>query len=293
MPFSIPSFSEVGRVAQSRGALSCAPHLWRGVRGLWLPNAGVQGATLFDWSGYAKHGTLTNMDPATDWVGGRYGHELDLDGVNDRVQCPWGENLIDRSVSFSFWFSADMVVNPGTSDPFYLGGIMDATSTGGPGNASDHAIWFDYSGNSTRRVQVYIRGVSSYVNCTPIADNDGVRHWYHFAFAYSDASKKWTSWWNGEEYTTQTGLSDWTAIAWDYFQLGVAYRGYGKFRLSNLAIWTDRYLTDADVRQLYTDPHCMTRLDRNRLGVFRAAAAQNRRLLKRILASELYVGGAL
>ena len=43
----------------------------------------------FDISRYGNHGTLTNMDPATDWVGnsrpGGYG-ALDFDGTNDYVQ---------------------------------------------------------------------------------------------------------------------------------------------------------------------------------------------------------------
>jgi hypothetical protein len=37
----------------------------------------------------------------------------------------------------------------------------------------------------------------------------------------------------------------------------------------------NRALAPAEIRQLYIDPHCMTRLDRSRLGVFRAAAAQD------------------
>lgn len=47
------------------------------------------GSTLcYDSSLYSNHGTLTNMDPATDWVDGHHGMALDLDGSNDYVILP-------------------------------------------------------------------------------------------------------------------------------------------------------------------------------------------------------------
>jgi hypothetical protein len=44
---------------------------------------GPTGNTLLDLSGCDNRGTLTNMDPATDWVAGPDGWALDLDGSND------------------------------------------------------------------------------------------------------------------------------------------------------------------------------------------------------------------
>ena len=55
------------------------PELWRGCVGAWCPSLGPTGLTLRDWSGFGNHGTLTNMDPGTDWVlsGGRYALDFD------------------------------------------------------------------------------------------------------------------------------------------------------------------------------------------------------------------------
>jgi hypothetical protein len=55
--------------------------------GRWVPSAGATGFTLADRSPRRNHGTLTNMDPATDWVvsGGKLA--LDMDGSNDYIQC--------------------------------------------------------------------------------------------------------------------------------------------------------------------------------------------------------------
>jgi hypothetical protein len=40
-----------------------------------------------DFSGYRRDGTLTNMDPSSDWVASGNGVALDFDGVNDYVTC--------------------------------------------------------------------------------------------------------------------------------------------------------------------------------------------------------------
>jgi len=58
--------------------------LARGLAGAWLFNEG-RGDRVWDLSGAGHAGTLTSMDPATDWVGGSHGHALDFDGTNDRV----------------------------------------------------------------------------------------------------------------------------------------------------------------------------------------------------------------
>jgi hypothetical protein len=55
-----------------------------GIVGHWLMNEGG-GLTAYDWSGQGNHGTLTGMDPPTDWVMGQFGYALDFDGTNDYV----------------------------------------------------------------------------------------------------------------------------------------------------------------------------------------------------------------
>jgi hypothetical protein len=60
--------------------------LRQGLVGAWCPSLGPSGNTLIDRSGYGNHGTLTDMDAATDWVSGRFGWALDFDGSDDYVQ---------------------------------------------------------------------------------------------------------------------------------------------------------------------------------------------------------------
>lgn len=68
------------------------PSLHRGLVASYAPLLGPHGNKLFDWSGYGRHGTLTNMDAGTDWVPasvrGVSGYALDFDGTDDYVQTP-------------------------------------------------------------------------------------------------------------------------------------------------------------------------------------------------------------
>lgn len=52
--------------------------------GAWVPSLGPTGETLYDVVN-KNDGTLTNMDPATDWVVGENGYALDFDGADDYV----------------------------------------------------------------------------------------------------------------------------------------------------------------------------------------------------------------
>jgi hypothetical protein len=80
------------------------PELWRGCVGAWAPCLGPTGITLRDWSGRANHGTLTNMDPSSDWIPGSNGYALDLDGTNDTVAFADATGILCPStITFEMW----------------------------------------------------------------------------------------------------------------------------------------------------------------------------------------------
>ena len=80
------------------------PKLWDGLVGAWLPSLGVTGETLRDVSGNGNHGTLTNMDAATDWVTTSKGLALDFDGSNDYVDCGTSQSTeVVDSISITGW----------------------------------------------------------------------------------------------------------------------------------------------------------------------------------------------
>lgn len=71
----------------------------RGCVGAWYASATEHGLYWEDISGQRNHGTLTGMDPTTDWAEGKDGWGLDFDGSNDyvdlgtrvyvRTDAPW------------------------------------------------------------------------------------------------------------------------------------------------------------------------------------------------------------
>jgi len=70
----------------------------------------VSGTQVDDWSGNANHGTMTDMDPGTDHVAGRFGNALDFDGSNDNVSAG-SEDIYDFNGDFaiSVWFKTSDV----------------------------------------------------------------------------------------------------------------------------------------------------------------------------------------
>jgi hypothetical protein len=69
--------------------------------GWWCPSIDATGGILLDRSGRNNHGTLTNMDPASDWVASGKG-ALDFDGVDDFVNTGNWSNSLTR-ISVSAW----------------------------------------------------------------------------------------------------------------------------------------------------------------------------------------------
>ena len=71
-------------------------------------------------------GTLTSMDPPTDWVPGDHGAALDLDGTNDYINVTHQQQLsFDVSLGFtiSAWINVDTIAGGDTfsaTNPRYI-----------------------------------------------------------------------------------------------------------------------------------------------------------------------------
>ena len=87
---------------------SAHPNLWDGLVGAWMPSLGVTGETLRDVSGNGNHGTLTNMDAASDWVATSKGLALDFDGTagsTDHIVTQTIEHGVSNGdFTWSIWF---------------------------------------------------------------------------------------------------------------------------------------------------------------------------------------------
>jgi len=70
--------------------------------GWWCPSIDATGGILLDRSGRNNHGTLTNMDPANDWVVNGGKGALDFDGSNDYVSTLQTASVGSRFSAFGW-----------------------------------------------------------------------------------------------------------------------------------------------------------------------------------------------
>jgi hypothetical protein len=124
---------------------------------------GPGGLVLRDQVG-ANHGTLTNMDPATDWVNDS-GTALDFDGSNDYVDVGNGASLdITGAVTVSAWVKLSGV-------PVGYSQILSKDATGSSNG-------YSFIVHSDRTVQFWIGdGDWAGVTDATTALQDGI--WYH------------------------------------------------------------------------------------------------------------------
>jgi len=102
---------------------SANPNLWDGLVGAWMPSLGVTGETLRDVSGNGNHGTLTNMDAATDWVATSKGLALDFYPSSQSVTVPsdpkWSLHNA-KNATISFYVNINSFLNAGTIQERFL-----------------------------------------------------------------------------------------------------------------------------------------------------------------------------
>ena len=99
---------------------SAYPESWKGLIGAWCPSLGPSGSTLRDLSGFGRHGTLGNMDPATDWIIGANprvpGYTLDFDGTNDHIEIDALTDLNFNGGTILWWMNPDLAFDDGIQD---------------------------------------------------------------------------------------------------------------------------------------------------------------------------------
>ena len=100
----VPSYKS-GFYAPSRGGVAAHPELWKNCVGAWSPALGPTGSTLFDQGAYKNHGTLTNMDPATDWVVEGGVGALDFDGTTNYISS--ANSVTGYPLTLMAWVTPD------------------------------------------------------------------------------------------------------------------------------------------------------------------------------------------
>jgi hypothetical protein len=208
--------------------------------GWWCPSIDATGSLLVDRSGRNNHGTLTNMDPASDWVvnGGKLA--LDFDGSNDHVTttCP---GVITRGRAVSVWFRTSVVLS---SVGQYAGIVRWGTATSFPADAGkDFAVQF---GNDANFGSTGF-GVSQYGDGIGVTGfNDG--RWHH---GYIDSvGSLYSIYVDGVFRTSKTMTTNATAGTVTIGRNTYGGVEYFPGQLDDIRIY-NRALTAGEVRQLY------------------------------------------
>jgi hypothetical protein len=232
----LPSFTESLEVARGWGRNSEAPHLWNGLAANWNFLQGG-GSTLYDIAG-SNHGTLTNMDPATDWVMTEKGWALDFDGSNDGV-------LIDEIAGN---ISQGTVVAL-TSVKATVGGNIKGLL--GQAGASLQNEW-NLNPSLGRHDMLFDDGNFARIDWGGASDIDGWRLW------------SWS--WEGSVVTFGrdnefqindaggTGVIDWATVD----VIGDAGTNEYEGQIALLLVY-NRALQPSEIQQLYEDPHALNR----------------------------------
>jgi sialidase-1 len=161
---------------------SAYPHLWRGCVGAWCMSLGPSGSRLFDYSRRNQWGTLTNMDPATDWVVDKGAYALDFDGTNDNVTTLSTFSPGAGAMTCCYWFD-------GRSTAQYNAHIAQRPASF---NSSVNSTWvigngnYNVAPNNTLRIGVlwYTPGAYRVV----LTDNGYNNGWRHYAVVNTGAA---------------------------------------------------------------------------------------------------------
>jgi hypothetical protein len=213
--------------------------LKQGLVGAWIPSLGPTGLRLEDRSPYKNHGTLTNMDPNTDWVtSGGYG-ALDFDGVDDYVAAsnagPIGTNIATSRCAWVFQRTRTNNVHAtiiqqqkGTNEGF----LLMLANLGG--------ITFLFTDEVNDSNNITISGSE-----IPILNS-----WNHLLFQVTP-SRQWSYFLNGNLIKTGSFAAD---IVLENKTINIGRRttpaGYFDGRIDDIRIY-NRALTAQEVRALH------------------------------------------
>ena len=192
-------------------------------------------------------GTLTDMDPATDWVTSPYGYALDLDGDNDHISIPAPSNVVLNPNAITIYARIKTAAITETHKILFAPG----TSLHGLLRVYDDRLIADTPGLTDNSIAAL--GVIT-------------TNWQDVAFTYDGATKRLFI--DGVQVIQEaaTGSITWgTEAAW---KIGIRTGSASEFfigQIALLAVW-NRALPAATIKKLYAKPNALTTLRSQPLG---------------------------
>ena len=246
---SRPSWQDFGTHDES-----AYPELWEGVVGAWCPSLGPTGLRLHDHSRRNNWGTLSNMDPPTDWVvdGGQYA--VDFDGSNDQVVSV-GDVVAPQSRTLAMWVLSRAL------NQWFCGTNFGTFNSGLFLGTEQNALTVTQYGLAIRDTVTF-----------------PLNTWQHVVAAH-----------NGNQYTlfrngvlVNSGGMTTTPVAALWYLGSYGNGGYLNGRIDDAALW-GRALSPNEVQQLYQlgrgGMYQRRRRTLRRVAIEQATGARRRRIL--------------
>ncbi len=238
-PPQIPSYSQ----GFARRGESANTHLWTDLQLAVHAPLGPTGEKWFDQSGYGRDGTLTNMDPASDWVMTEKGWALDF--ITDDVVLatapltgpPFTMVALARSTNIVNWQNVISLVNSNTNADYF--GLAF------PGNVAGDPFRYavrDVSGSSNLEGSQYVSGRWYSLCAVERAVNDRELYVDGVSIATSNVS------------LAPSNINVLSIGRLERASPSAALRGQVAF-----AAVYNRALTPAEIMQLYLDPAALFR----------------------------------
>ena len=222
--------------------------LANGLVGAW-PMWEGDGDKVMDYSGNGNHGTLTFMDPETDWVATEKGLAVELDGSNDHVSVP--------SITFgrTYPFTISAWYRPASSTQAKcIVSISDNTASD-----KQHAILHCVDGGAAgNKLSVMSRntGWEDATSTTAVVAGE----WVHVVGVWRSATVR-EVWFNGVLEDTNTGSATATSGA-NVLEIGRLGDATPNWQIAGsvggVSVW-GRGLSAGEIQQLYADPYALYR----------------------------------
>jgi hypothetical protein len=193
------------------------------------------GTTASDSSSHGNDGTLTNMDPATDWVPGQIDGALEFNGGTEYVLVPHDPSLsVTNQLTVAAWICKgttvgyDLALSKGTSgdNQNYWFGTLDDKITFGFYDGGSRKFEFD-------------------------ADLQ-TGTWYHIAATYNLANESVRAYLNGAEVKNWSTNRSLVTNTEDLYIGRTQYGEYWDGKLDDVRIY-NRTLDQAEIQALYDE----------------------------------------
>ena len=226
-----------------------------------MPSLGVTGNTLKDVSWNGNDGTLTNMDPATDWVATSKGLALYFDNNVHKVSC---QNNFQSEFQNDFTFSCLVKFNAADDRDVIFGNY----------NASSG--WLNFERHTSNRLRHVYRNGSSIVD--DYSPNNSVSAGWNFVNftrqRISSTQSRLIYHVDGKEIRNASISYVDRTVTWPNFFLGADTRNIFTNLNGNIAFASihDRALSPSEIKQLYLNPSAPFERKQQTVGISTAAA---------------------